>query len=76
MRVGSLLDAHGTYGAVGKVTGGNASSIARVMQQFREGAIKVVVTTCVLTRGIDVPQAAMVILYDLPVIFHEKNFLV
>ena len=55
---------------------GNASSIARVMQQFREGAIKVVVTTCVLTRGIDVPQAAMVILYDLPVIFHEKNFLV
>eukprot|EP00921_Rhytidocystis_pertsovi_P004156 GHVQ01007195.1.p1 GENE.GHVQ01007195.1~~GHVQ01007195.1.p1 ORF type:complete len:580 (-),score=105.95 GHVQ01007195.1:490-2229(-) len=37
-----------------------------VMQEFRKGETKVLITTDVLSRGIDVPQVTMVVNYDLP----------
>lgn len=40
----------------------------RVMEDFREGKSKVLVTTNALARGVDVPTVAVVVNYDLPVI--------
>jgi ATP-dependent RNA helicase RhlE len=36
------------------------------MQQFRNGAIKVLITTDVSARGIDIPEVELVVNYDLP----------
>lgn len=38
-----------------------------VMESFREGKTKVLITTNVIARGIDVMQVNMVVNYDLPV---------
>jgi ATP-dependent RNA helicase DDX19/DBP5 len=38
----------------------------RVMADFRSGATKVLITTNVLARGVDVPAVAVVVNYDLP----------
>lgn len=40
----------------------------RVMAAFRDGKVKVLITTNVIARGIDVPGVNIVINYDLPVI--------
>lgn len=37
-----------------------------VMTQFREGNTRILITTDLLARGIDVPQVSLVINYDLP----------
>lgn len=36
------------------------------MQQFRTGSSRVLITTDILARGIDVQQVSLVINYDLP----------
>lgn len=38
----------------------------RVIDDFREGKTKVLITTNVLARGIDIQQVMLVINYDLP----------
>jgi superfamily II DNA/RNA helicase len=40
----------------------------RVMAAFRDGKVKVLITTNVIARGIDVPGVNIVINYDLPTI--------
>ncbi|KAJ1657562.1 RNA helicase required for poly(A+) mRNA export [Dispira simplex] len=42
----------------------------RIMKLFRDGGVKVLVTTNVLARGIDIQQVNMVVNYDIPV---DKN---
>lgn len=37
-----------------------------VMESFREGKTKVLITTNVIARGIDISQVNMVVNYDLP----------
>ena len=39
----------------------------RIMEGFRNGGSKVLLTTDVLARGVDVPATSMVVNYDLPV---------
>lgn len=39
----------------------------RLIDDFREGKSKVLITTNVLARGIDIPSVSMVVNYDLPV---------
>lgn len=39
----------------------------KVMQDFRDGQTKVLITTNALARGVDVPAVAVVVNYDLPV---------
>lgn len=39
----------------------------RLIDEFREGKSKVLITTNVLARGIDIPSVSMVVNYDLPV---------
>jgi len=41
-----------------------------VMQQFRQGSVRVLITTDLLARGIDVQQVGLVINYELP---HNKE---
>lgn len=38
----------------------------RLIDDFREGRSKVLITTNVLARGIDIPSVSMVVNYDLP----------
>lgn len=38
----------------------------KLMDQFKEGKSKVLITTNVLARGIDIPSVSMVVNYDLP----------
>jgi len=38
----------------------------KIMQEFRDGASKVLITTDILSRGIDVPAVTLVVNYDLP----------
>ncbi|HOY07563.1 MAG TPA: DEAD/DEAH box helicase, partial [Saprospiraceae bacterium] len=38
----------------------------KVMQQFREGSVKVLIATDVSSRGIDIPDVDFVVNYDLP----------
>ncbi|KDQ13582.1 hypothetical protein BOTBODRAFT_371427 [Botryobasidium botryosum FD-172 SS1] len=38
----------------------------RIVDEFREGKSKVLITTNVIARGIDIPQVNMVVNYDLP----------
>jgi translation initiation factor 4A len=39
---------------------------SKVMKEFRSGASRVLITTDLLARGIDVQQVSLVINYDLP----------
>jgi len=47
---------------------GDMSQVERgnIMKNFRSGSIKVLITTDLLSRGIDVQQVSLVINYDLP----------
>lgn len=45
----------------------------RVIRNFREGSVRIVVATDLLARGIDVPTVTYVINYDLP--FQSEDFL-
>ena len=49
-------------------TGMDANERDRVMGAFRDGKVKVLITTNVIARGIDVPGVNIVINYDLPVV--------
>ena len=44
----------------------DANERDRVMAAFRDGKVKVLITTNVIARGIDVPGVNIVINYDLP----------
>ncbi|CCE64945.1 hypothetical protein TPHA_0J01230 [Tetrapisispora phaffii CBS 4417] len=44
----------------------NSSDRDRLIDDFREGRSKVLITTNVLARGIDIPSVSMVVNYDLP----------
>lgn len=44
-----------------------------IMQEFRRGTSRVLITTDVWARGIDVQQVSVVFNYDLP--FHRENYL-
>merc|ERR550532_2381777 len=39
----------------------------RIMSQFRNGVTKVLISTDVLSRGIDVPAVTLVVNFDLPI---------
>ena len=54
----------------GALSQGNRS---RVMRDFREGKARVLVTSDLLARGLDVPSVALVINYDLP--YQAEDFL-
>ena len=38
----------------------------RILEEFRKGTTKVLITTNVLARGIDVPQVSLVVNFDIP----------
>lgn len=44
-----------------------------ILQDFRSGKAKVLITTNVLARGIDVQTVSMVINYDIPMIYDVKQ---
>eukprot|EP00929_Paragymnodinium_shiwhaense_P094182 TRINITY_DN5461_c0_g1_i1.p1 TRINITY_DN5461_c0_g1~~TRINITY_DN5461_c0_g1_i1.p1 ORF type:complete len:503 (+),score=119.51 TRINITY_DN5461_c0_g1_i1:167-1675(+) len=44
-----------------------------VMDEFRNGVTKVLIATDVLARGIDVPQVTLVVNYELPLQWHDRN---
>jgi translation initiation factor 4A len=44
-----------------------------VMKQFRQGATRVLITTDLLARGIDVQQVGLVINYELPM--RKENYM-
>ncbi|CAI4036360.1 hypothetical protein SMKI_15G2020 [Saccharomyces mikatae IFO 1815] len=44
----------------------------RLIDDFREGRSKVLITTNVLARGIDIPTVSMVVNYDLPTLANGK----
>ncbi|KAL3085857.1 hypothetical protein niasHT_039021 [Heterodera trifolii] len=45
---------------------------ARVVEQFKQGVQKVLITTNVVARGLDIPQVSLVINYDPPVTYEES----
>merc|ERR1712032_1610626 len=45
----------------------------RVMGEFRSGVTKVLISTDVLARGIDVPAVTLVVNYELPVLFGKRG---
>lgn len=45
----------------------------RILEQFRKGEAKVLITTNVLARGIDVSTVSMVINYDIPMLVDNKT---
>ena len=44
-----------------------------LMDKFRNGESKVLITTNVLARGIDIPSVSLVVNYDLPTMPNPKN---
>eukprot|EP00124_Ichthyophonus_hoferi_P000171 Ihof_evm8s6 gene=Ihof_evmTU8s6 len=44
----------------------------RIMDNFRQGKSKVLITTNVLARGIDINQVNVVVNYDIPVVFNAN----
>lgn len=46
-----------------------------IMKQFREGSSRVLVTTDLLARGIDIQQVSLVINYDMPSIRRKENYI-
>jgi ATP-dependent RNA helicase DDX19/DBP5 len=61
--------------AVSVLTGGEMSveERDRVIDEFRQGTTRVLVTTNVLSRGVDVPAVTAVINYDLPYDLNRAN---
>jgi len=53
-------------GGSGQKNGMDTDMREKIMQEFRDGASKVLITTDILSRGIDVPAVTLVINYDLP----------
>merc|ERR1711918_154170 len=51
----------------------NQNSRDVIMREFRSGSSRVLITTDLLARGIDVQQVSLVINYDLPL--HPENYL-
>jgi len=47
----------------------------KIMKEFRDGNSRVLISTNVLSRGIDVLQVSVVINYDLPVTKKDDNFI-
>lgn len=47
----------------------------RIMEDFRSGRTKVLITTNVLARGVDVPAVAVVVNYDIPITKAGNQFL-
>mmetsp|Transcript_52555 Transcript_52555/g.94337 ORF Transcript_52555/g.94337 Transcript_52555/m.94337 type:complete len:535 (+) Transcript_52555:37-1641(+) len=45
----------------------------KVMLEFRNGITKVLISTDVLSRGIDVPAVTLVVNFELPVDFHRRG---
>lgn len=43
------------------------------MNEFRKGATRVLVTTDLLSRGIDVPAVSLVVNFDLPLSYSQKG---
>ncbi|KAI7899224.1 P-loop containing nucleoside triphosphate hydrolase protein [Cokeromyces recurvatus] len=58
-----IAQGHTVYALHGKMT---PEERDRVMDDFRRGVFKVLITTNVLARGIDISQVSLVINYDLP----------
>ena len=56
-------EGHSVVQLTGALEGGDRDGI---IDQFRTGAAKVLITTNVLSRGIDVSSVSMVINYDIP----------
>lgn len=46
---------------------------SKIMKDFRSGASRVLITTDILARGIDVQQVSLVINYDLPT--NKENYI-
>jgi superfamily II DNA/RNA helicase len=51
----------------------NSGHRTRILREFREGKLQVVVTTDLLARGLDIPELKHVINYDLP--YKAEDFL-
>lgn len=45
----------------------------RIMHEFRTGITKVLISTNVLSRGIDVPAVTLVVNYDLPTVYGSRD---
>jgi ATP-dependent RNA helicase DDX19/DBP5 len=45
----------------------------RVLEDFREGKFKVLISTNVLSRGIDILQVSLVVNYDLPMLIQNRT---
>ncbi|MBL7669185.1 MAG: DEAD/DEAH box helicase [Bdellovibrionaceae bacterium] len=71
-RMGQYLEEYGY--SMGLIHGGQSQGHRnRVVRQFREGEIRIIVATDLLARGIDVPHVDHVINFDLP--FQAEDFL-
>ncbi len=71
-RVGEYLKSYGF--AVGFIHGGlSQGQRNRVVRDFRSGTLRVLVTTDLLARGLDIPNLECVMSFDLP--FHGEDFL-
>ena len=46
-----------------------------IMKQFRSGSSRILITTDLLARGIDIQQVSLVINYDLPSIRKKENYI-
>ncbi len=70
--IGRLLDNHGFSSDFvhGDMNSGHRN---RILREFREGQLQVVVTTDLLARGLDIPDLKHVINYDLP--YKAEDFL-
>ncbi len=70
--IGRLLENHGFSSDFvhGDMNSGHRN---RILREFREGKLQVVVTTDLLARGLDIPDLKHVINYDLP--YKAEDFL-
>lgn len=70
--IGRLLGNHGFSSDFihGDMNSGHRN---RILREFREGQLQVVVTTDLLARGLDIPELKHVISYDLP--YKAEDFL-
>jgi len=66
MRCAPNLDAHTVLSPLA------TAPRAQVIDEFRRGITKVLISTNVLARGIDVPQVSLVINFDIPL--NEKGY--
>lgn len=61
---------HAVVSLHGKMT---AEERDKVMDDFRRGEFKVLITTNVLARGIDISQITLVVNYDLPIDYNTRQ---